>query len=189
MCGYGGPALLKRTPVGNELGIDKPFLEFEWTKLINLSDLFAMAVILATWAFQLSLLEISTSKYLALMTAPVHTINTALEEVTLITWHLEWLNSMWAMTWDFQKCGICDQQRLRSACAFVQTDQSICLLLEYFITVKLLTEHHLKFLCWTRGCTGSSESTLVKMPHCWKSDVAAHIPSSLRCLQSVKVPL
>ena len=26
-----------------------------------------------------------------------------------------------------------------------------------------------------RGCTGSSESTFVKMPHCWKSHVTAHI--------------
>ena len=25
------------------------------------------------------------------------------------------------------------------------------------------------------GCTGSSESTLVKMSHCWKSHVTAHI--------------
>ena len=25
------------------------------------------------------------------------------------------------------------------------------------------------------GCTGSPESTFVKMPHCWKSHVAAHI--------------
>ena len=25
------------------------------------------------------------------------------------------------------------------------------------------------------GCTGSSESTFVKMPNCWKSHVAAHI--------------
>ena len=56
------------------------------------------------------------------------------------------------------------------------------------MTVKLLTEHHLEFLCITGGYTGLSESTLVKMPHCWKSHVAAHIPSSLRFLQSVKVP-
>ena len=28
--------------------------------------------------------------------------------------------------------------------------------------IKLLTEHHLKFLSLKRGCTGSSESTLVK---------------------------
>ena len=35
--------------------------------------------------------------------------------------------------------------------------------------VKLLTEHHFEFLSLTGGCTGSSESTLVKMPHCWKS--------------------
>ena len=25
------------------------------------------------------------------------------------------------------------------------------------------------------GCTGSGESTLVKMPHCWKSHVTAHL--------------
>ena len=41
---------------------------------------------------------------------------------------------------------------------------------------KLLTEHHLEFLSLTGGCTGSSESTLVKMPHCWKSHAAAHLP-------------
>ena len=40
--------------------------------------------------------------------------------------------------------------------------------------VKLLTEHHLEFLSLTGGCRGSSESTLVKMPHCWKSHVAAY---------------
>ena len=26
-----------------------------------------------------------------------------------------------------------------------------------------------------RGCTGSSESTLLEMPHCWKPHVKAHI--------------
>ena len=35
--------------------------------------------------------------------------------------------------------------------------------------VKLLTEHHLEFLSLKGGCRGSSESTLVKMSHCWKS--------------------
>ena len=40
--------------------------------------------------------------------------------------------------------------------------------------LKLLTEHHLEFLSWKGACTGSSESTLVKMPHCWKSHVTAH---------------
>ena len=43
------------------------------------------------------------------------------------------------------------------------------------MSVKLLTEHHLKFLSLKGGCTGLSESTLVKMPHCWKSHVVAHI--------------
>ena len=37
------------------------------------------------------------------------------------------------------------------------------------MSVKLLTEHHLEFVSLKGGCTGSSESTLVKIPHCWKS--------------------
>ena len=41
--------------------------------------------------------------------------------------------------------------------------------------VKRLTEHHFEFLSLKGGCTGSSESTLVKMPHCLKSHVMAHI--------------
>ena len=43
------------------------------------------------------------------------------------------------------------------------------------ISVKLLTEHHLEFLSLKGGCTGSSESTHVKMPHCWKSHVPAYM--------------
>ena len=35
------------------------------------------------------------------------------------------------------------------------------------MSVKLLTEHRLEFVSLKGGCTGSSESTLVKMPHCW----------------------
>ena len=41
--------------------------------------------------------------------------------------------------------------------------------------VKLQTEHQLELLSLKGGCTGSSESTLVKMPHCWKSHVPAHL--------------
>ena len=37
---------------------------------------------------------------------------------------------------------------------------------------KLLTEHHLEILSLKESCTGWSESTFVKMPHCWKSGVA-----------------
>ena len=40
---------------------------------------------------------------------------------------------------------------------------------------KLLTEHHLEFLSLKGGYTGSSESVHVKIPHCWKSHVTAHI--------------
>ena len=72
-------------------------------------------------------------------------------------------------------CGMCDQQNLRSACAYAQSDQSLCLSCEYSMSVKLLTEHNLEFLSLKGGCTGSSESTLVKIPHCLKSHATAHI--------------
>ena len=43
------------------------------------------------------------------------------------------------------------------------------------MTIKLLTEHYFEFLSLKGGCTGSSESTLGKMPHCWKSHVTAQM--------------
>ena len=41
------------------------------------------------------------------------------------------------------------------------------------MSVKQLIEHHLEFLSLKGGCTYSSESTIDKMPHCWKSRVMA----------------
>ena len=49
--------------------------------------------------------------------------------------------------------------------------------------VKLLTEHHLEFLSLKGGCRGSSESTHVKMPHCWKSHALAQFFSLFGCLE------
>ena len=37
------------------------------------------------------------------------------------------------------------------------------------MSITLLTEHFLEFLSLKGGSTCSSMSTLVKMPHCWKS--------------------
>ena len=42
------------------------------------------------------------------------------------------------------------------------------------MTVKLLIIQHLELIILKGGCTGSSESIHVKMPHCWKSHVEAH---------------
>ena len=42
------------------------------------------------------------------------------------------------------------------------------------MVAKLLTEHHLEFLSLKGSYTGSTEYTLVKMPHCCKSHVTAH---------------
>ena len=43
------------------------------------------------------------------------------------------------------------------------------------MTFKLLTEQYLEFLSLKGGYLGLSESIHVKMPHCWKSHVTAHI--------------
>ena len=68
----------------------------------------------------------------------------------------------------------------RSACAYAQSDQSLCSLLEYSMTVKLLTQHILEVLSLTGGCTSSSESTLVKISHCWKLHAKADIYPNTR---------
>ena len=49
------------------------------------------------------------------------------------------------------------------------------------MNIKQLTERNLELLSLKVGCTGLSESTLVKMPHCWKSHVAAHMVFQVRC--------
>ena len=57
------------------------------------------------------------------------------------------------------------------------------------MTAKLLMEQHLEFLDLKGCCTSSSESTLVKMPHCWKSRVAAHMVFSCCCLYIFTGPI
>ena len=52
------------------------------------------------------------------------------------------------------------------------------------MSVKLLIEQHLEFLSLKEACTGSSESTLVKMPHCWKSHVLDFIYCFIDTLMS-----
>ena len=51
--------------------------------------------------------------------------------------------------------------------------------LEYSMSAKPLTEHNLEFLSLEGGCTGLSESTLVKMPQYWKSHFAAHLHAEM----------
>ena len=65
-----------------------------------------------------------------------------------------------------------------SLCVHGQSDQSLCLSLDYSMSVKLLTEHHLEFLNLKGVCTGSSESILVRMAHCWKSHVLTCITNA-----------
>ena len=58
----------------------------------------------------------------------------------------------------------------------------------------LLTEHHFEFLSLKGGCRGSSDSTHVKMPHRWKSQVLAQLLFLLQVvelahLDSLKTPV
>ena len=48
------------------------------------------------------------------------------------------------------------------------------------MSAELLTDHHFEFLSLKGGCIGSSESTLVKRPHCSKPYVPAHFTSSFK---------
>ena len=82
-----------------------------------------------------------------------------------------------AATWDFQKCGMCDQQssdqpaHTHSLIGAVASRLNILWVLSYWWNI------HLEFLSLKGGFTGLSESTHVKMPHCWKSRVVAQITS------------
>ena len=77
------------------------------------------------------------------------------------------------MAKDFQQCGTIP--------AYAQSDQSLCLSLEYSMIGG--------FLSLKGDCTGSSESTLVKMPHSCKSHVTAHItPSATPCDKIIYIP-
>ena len=55
--------------------------------------------------------------------------------------------------------------------------------------VKLLTEPHLEFIGLNGGCTDSSESTHVKMPHCWKSHVTAQLSFPIFLVSGPAPPL
>ena len=63
------------------------------------------------------------------------------------------LSYNWAVTCDFQQCGMCNQQSLRSACTYVQSEQSLCQSLAYSMSVNLQTEHHLESLTFKGGYT------------------------------------
>ena len=62
-----------------------------------------------------------------------------------------------------------------------QSDQSLCLSLDYSMSGKLLSEHHLELLSLKGGCQGSSETTHVQMSHCWKSHTYTQLPSRAKC--------
>ena len=53
--------------------------------------------------------------------------------------------------------------------------------------VKLLTEHNLEFLSLKGGCTGSSESTLVKVSNCWKSHAVAQLIFKYRLISALEL--
>ena len=81
--------------------------------------------------------------------------------------------NIWAATWDFQQCGMCNQQSLIYACTLRSLIRAFVSPLHILWVVSYWD--HLDFLSIKAGYTGSSESTLVKLPHCWKSNVAVHI--------------
>ena len=63
-------------------------------------------------------------------TGQVHMLNWTFVGCTcyVVSFVMYWLKKKkkWAMTLDFQQCGMWDQRRLRPACAYAQSDQSLC---------------------------------------------------------------
>ena len=55
------------------------------------------------------------------------------------------------------------------------------------MSVRLLNDHHLRFLSLKGDYTDSSESTLVKMPHCCRSHVVAHIIALTCCFHEASL--
>ena len=63
-----------------------------------------------------------------------------------------------------------DQQSLRSACACAQSDRSLCLSLECYVTVGLLPGCRLGFV---PGGGRAGLGPRVRVPHCWRSHATA----------------
>ena len=59
------------------------------------------------------------------------------------------------------------------------------------VELHVLTEHHLEFLSLKGDCKDSPESTHAKIPHGWKSHVAAHLLQIDHCqiLMSMRIEL
>ena len=71
---------------------------------------------------------------------------------------------------------MCEQQSIRAVWS------ELLWVVWIFLNVKLLTEHYLELLILKGGSTGSSYSTLVRMPHCWISHLTAHMYESVMML-------
>ena len=75
------------------------------------------------------------------------------EVAVLLNNPIEFYYIIWAVAWDFPHCGMCDQQRLRPACAYAQSDQNLCLSLDYSMTVNTPIPHRprIDFFIDSRG--------------------------------------
>ena len=78
-------------------------------------------------------------------------------------------------TWDVQQCGMCDQQNPQISLR-IRAVWSEPLLVAWALYDCSATDWTpFGVLSLKGGCRGSSESTHVKMPHCWKSHATAHL--------------
>ena len=67
---------------------------------------------------------------------------------------------IWAATWDFQQCGMCDQQSLISACAYAQSGQSLSWSRAYSTSWTSLgitrLKRRLHLLVWVYSCQNAT---------------------------------
>ena len=73
------------------------------------------------------------------------------------------------MTSYFQHCGMCNQQSLRSACAYAQSDQNLYLSFEYSMMFSYQINIIWSFKAKYEAAQVRLSLHLSKMPHCLKS--------------------
>ena len=96
---------------------------------------------------------------------------TLLNSVCWQVWHLLatpsplfMMCSIWAMSWENLLFSICEQQRCRSACASMQSDQCICCSLSRQYNTSSFYIQNLKPLPSSCGCAGRFESIRSQTP-------------------------
>ena len=83
-----------------------------------------------------------------------------------------------AATWNFQQYGMCDQQSLRSVCAYAHWLFYECKATDWISLGVSKLNRRLHRLVWVYSCQNDT------LPHCWKTHVPVQLYNYYTCAQS-----